>query len=146
MSANPRFEVPDARNTNLYIVNTSLLLAHQVDSAYWHEWRLFGIPGGIQAFVAINLVLIAAALIGLREITRGARLGSVMAVVVACCGIFAFGIHSAFLLKGHAEFRLPVSLALLLATLVVSIWQLATLAAVRGGRASRRDPGADRAR
>jgi hypothetical protein len=41
-------------------------------------------------------------------------------------GIFAFSIHTYFLKKGRDEFRLPISLFLLTATLIVSIVQAAT--------------------
>jgi len=27
--------------TRLYLANTALLIAHEIDSAYWKEWELF---------------------------------------------------------------------------------------------------------
>lgn len=38
-------------NTNLYLLNFALLFTHEIDSAYWKEWDLFGIPGGIKSFL-----------------------------------------------------------------------------------------------
>ena len=32
----------------LYLVNASLLVTHEIDSAYWNEWELLHLPGGIQ--------------------------------------------------------------------------------------------------
>ena len=34
--------------TRLYLANTALLIAHEIDSAYWKEWELFHLPGGIR--------------------------------------------------------------------------------------------------
>jgi len=31
----------------LYLVNTVLLTVHEIDSAYWHEWRLLRLPGRV---------------------------------------------------------------------------------------------------
>ena len=36
-------------------LNLALVMAHQADAAYWKEWEMFGIPGGIQAFTLFNL-------------------------------------------------------------------------------------------
>ncbi len=33
---------------NLYLLNFALLFTHKIDSAFWKEWELFGIPGGIR--------------------------------------------------------------------------------------------------
>ena len=30
----------------LYVVNATLLICHQIDSAYWREWELLRVPGG----------------------------------------------------------------------------------------------------
>ena len=38
----------------LYLLNAAVLITHEIDSAYWHEWDLFGIPGGIQFFLVLK--------------------------------------------------------------------------------------------
>jgi hypothetical protein len=43
-----------SRLGNLYMINCGLLFAHEIDSAFWQEWVLFGIPGGIQVFVVVS--------------------------------------------------------------------------------------------
>ena len=45
-------------------------------------------------------------------------------MLLAVAGLFAFVIHGYFLLAGRPEFRLPLSLLLLVLILPVSIWQL----------------------
>jgi hypothetical protein len=34
----------------IYMINAILLISHEIDSAYWKEWELFKLPGGIGVF------------------------------------------------------------------------------------------------
>jgi hypothetical protein len=61
-----------------------------------------------------------AALFG-QAAARGCKVGP--AAVFEASGVFAAGIHSFFLLRGDAAFSLPVSLGLLVITLVLSLAQ-----------------------
>ncbi len=116
-----------SRTTNqatwLYIVNAGLLTTHEVDSAFWHEWTLFRLPGGIQLFLVLNLVLALAVFFGLRQVARWQRGAKGFSLALAAAGVFAFVIHTTFIALGHPEFRAPVSLAVLTATLLVSLAQ-----------------------
>jgi len=107
----------------LYLLNASLLLTHEIDSAYWQEWNLFGLPGGIQFFLVLNFLLVAVAFYGFSEVIKGTRAGAICSLILAAAGLFAFSIHTYFLLTGHPEFRLPASLIILAATLLVSVAQ-----------------------
>jgi len=107
----------------LYLVNSVLLFIHEEDSAYWREWELFGLPGGIQLFLLMDAVLIALGLIGFRYVVLKMRAGLWFALVQAGCGILAFVLHGIFILKGHPEFTLPMSEAVLILTVLVSVAQ-----------------------
>jgi hypothetical protein len=115
--------------TALYLLNFALLFTHEIDAAFWHEWDLFGLPGGIQAFLVANFVLLVVALYGFKQVVQGTRAGLWFSLILAASGVFTFAIHSYFLLTGHPEFRLPVSLAVLALTLVVSLAQACLAAA-----------------
>lgn len=108
---------------NLYLLNFALLFTHEIDSAFWKEWELFGIPGGIQMFLVLNILLLLVALIGFREVLQGGRYGSAFSLFLAASGAFAFSIHSYFILNGRSEFTLPVSMTLLFLILIVSLVQ-----------------------
>ncbi len=110
----------------LYLLNGAILLTHEIDSAYWKEWDLFGLGGGIQAFLAINFLMALAMLVGLEQLVRGTRAGHVFSLLLAASGILAVLVHGYFLVRGHPEFDLPASKMLLGATLIVSpaqAWQ-----------------------
>jgi hypothetical protein len=108
-------------NTNLYLLNLALLITHEIDSAFWKEWNLFGLPGGIQEFLVVNFLLMLVALVGFRNMISGKRSGYYFALIVAGSGIFAFGIHSYFVLQGHQEFTLLVSVVTLIMIFFLSL-------------------------
>ena len=108
---------------NLYLLNAALLFTHEIDSAYWEEWELFGIPGGIQVFLLLNFLLFLVFLFGFGQLLRAARSGYAFSLLLAVSGIFAFSIHSYFVLAGHPEFTLPASLVLLALILIASLAQ-----------------------
>jgi hypothetical protein len=108
---------------SLYLLNGAILLTHEIDSAYWKEWQLFGTGGGIQSFLAINFIMALAILVGLDQLVQGSRAGHVFALVLAGSGIFAFVVHTYFLWRGRPEFNLPASKIVLGATLIVSLVQ-----------------------
>jgi hypothetical protein len=120
----------------LYLGNASLLIAHEIDSAYQREWRLFwGLLGervkplsdemGATGFVALHVPLVAAVLWGLIEVVRGTTAGLVMSVALAASGLFAFTAHTLFNRAGHTEFRSALSRSVLWGTLLLSAVQLA---------------------
>ncbi len=109
----------------LYLLNAAVLLTHQIDAAFWHEWELFHIPGGGQLNLLLNLPLIVLVLFGLVALAQGRSAASFLYGLLAATGLFTAGIHSYFLLHGDAGFRLPVSLGLLAATLLLSLAQIA---------------------
>jgi len=117
--------MPDncTRTTTLYLLNFALLFTHEIDSAFWKEWELFGIPGGIQGFLVLNFLLLVIALYGFKQVVLGAKSAFAFSLLLSASGVFAFCIHTYFILTGHPEFTLPVSLAILVLILVVSLAQ-----------------------
>jgi hypothetical protein len=109
----------------VYLANAVLLVVHEIDAAYWKEWKLFGLPGGVSAFLLLHVPLVAALLVGLVLVERRLVAGLVLSLLAALSGMLAFTIHVAFILKGHREFNAAVSLAVLFGTLLVSLVQAA---------------------
>ena len=109
----------------IYLVNSILLINHEIDSAYWKEWKLFKLPGGISLFLILHFFILFIILFGLVQVYQESLTGLSLSLVLALSGIFAFGIHTYFIKKGRDEFKLPVSLFILILMLPVSIVQLA---------------------
>jgi hypothetical protein len=108
----------------VYVINAVLLINHEIDSAYWKEWELFRIPGGITVFLLLHFPLLFFVLYGLVEVSQGTHAGLVCSAILGAAGVFAFGIHMFFLARGRMEFRSPMSIFILCATLTVSVAQL----------------------
>ena len=108
----------------IYLVNSILLIDHEIDSAYWKEWDLFKLRGGIAGFLLLHLPLLFLILYGLVQVFQQTLAGLILSLILSAGGIFAFTIHTIFIRKGRHEFKAPVSLLLLAATLIVSIVQL----------------------
>jgi hypothetical protein len=120
---------------HLYLLTTTLLVAHQIDAAYWHEWALFGIPGGIQVFVLLNVPLVFVVLAGLVGVAAGASGAVRYSLALALVGVATFFIHMGFAWRKHPEFGVPASWVILGGTLLASLvlgWR--SLGMLRGRR------------
>ncbi len=108
----------------LYVVNSALLFTHEIDSAFWREWELFRLPGGIAAFLAANFVLIVAVQLGFRSVVLYRPARRLWAILLAAAGMIAAVLHGAFLASGSEQFKTVASIALLAVWLASSIVQL----------------------
>jgi len=115
----------------LYLLNLALLATHEIDSVFWHEWNLFNLPGGIDLFLVFNLVLILLFLFGFEKVVKWEKGASLFSYILAFSGIFAFVIHTYFILNGHPEFTSVISFAILLLTFITSIVQLIFLILIK---------------
>jgi hypothetical protein len=109
----------------LYLTNAILLITHEIDSAFWKEWELFKLPGGIGGFLIMHFPILFLILYGLVLVSQQLFLGLIVSVVLSAGGIFAFCIHMAFIRRGRHEFNTPVSKFILTLMLVVSAIQAA---------------------
>ncbi|APA66688.1 MULTISPECIES: DUF6713 family protein [unclassified Janthinobacterium] len=110
-----------------YFWTMLLLILHQVDAAYWREWEMFHVPGGIQGFLVFNLAAIALVLAGYRHVLLGTMQARRYAAVCAALGVGTFLIHAGFALAGLEQFHLPLSIAILVLCLGSAVWLLCDL-------------------
>ncbi|MFC1873945.1 DUF6713 family protein [Chloroflexota bacterium] len=107
----------------IYIINSVLLIVHEIDSAYWKEWDLFRLPGGITGFLIIHLPLVFLVLYGQNLVFQQTFSGLIFSLILSIGGLFAFTIHTVYIKKGRNEFKVPVSIFLLISILIVSLIQ-----------------------
>lgn len=107
----------------LYLTNAVLLINHEIDSAYWKEWELFKIPGGVTGFLLLHFPLLFIILYGFVLIIRQSALGFIFSLILCLGGFFAFVIHTYFLKKGRKEFNKPISKIILTLVMIVSVIQ-----------------------
>lgn len=111
--------------TWVYLINAIILVNHEIDSAYWKEWDLFKLPGGVNGFLALHFPLLLIVMYGLIQVHESTITGHVISLLVGLSGVFAFAIHTYFIKKGRNEFKTSMSLSILWATLIVSTVQVA---------------------
>ena len=111
----------------LFLANATVLITHQIDAAYWHEWELFLIPGGNQVNLLLNIPIIALVMYAHSRVVSNLHTGVAFYKLLAALGFLTVGIHSTFFLLGSESFIQPMSIALLVATFVLSVWQLVDL-------------------
>jgi hypothetical protein len=93
----------------LYLINAILLINHEIDSAFWKEWELFRLPGGIGGFLILHFPILFLILYGLVFVSRQSFVGLIISLILCAGGIFAFCIHMIFIRKGRHEFNTPIS-------------------------------------
>jgi len=119
-----RFAIDSKR---LYLLNATVLITHEIDSAFWHEWELFGMPCSIQGFLVLNLLLVAAVIYGYEAPILRHPSGSYFYYGLAMGGLLAVVVHSVLLSQGSTAFINPASIGLLTATLLLSVLQVVFL-------------------
>jgi hypothetical protein len=110
----------------IYLINSVILIIHEIDSAYWQEWKLFCLDEkvDIKGFLIIHFPVLFAVLLGIILIDKEMTGGYIISLLVAAGGIFAFFFHFYHLRKGRHEFNNWLSKLILLLTLPVSLLQM----------------------
>jgi hypothetical protein len=109
----------------LYLANAIFLINHEIDSAYWKEWDLFKLPGGIAGFLLLHFPILFLILYGLVLVSKQSFAGLILSLVLCGSGFFAFAVHTYFIKKGRNEFNAPISVFILAAMLIISAVQAA---------------------
>jgi hypothetical protein len=98
--------------TLLYILNATLLLLHEMESAYEKEWELLKLPGKITGFLLLHIPIILLVFYGLLEIEKNTTIGLILGIILGIGGIIPFAVHKIFVKKmGH--FNLMISNAII---------------------------------
>ena len=106
-----------------YIINSAIIIAHEVDSAYQREWELFRIPGGPGLFVLAHIPLATIIFYGLLGIYAGDVVGLYISLALAISGMLGFLLHASFLARGDKRFTSPYSIAIIIMMLLFSFVQ-----------------------
>ncbi len=110
----------------VYLINSVLLINHEIDSAYWQEWKLINPKdeNGINGFLILHIPMIFAVLLGLVLVYDYNFAGYIISLILSGSGLFAFVFHFYHLRKGRQEFNTAISKGLLFSTLIISMFQI----------------------
>jgi hypothetical protein len=94
--------------TMLYILNATLLLLHEIESAYEQEWEILKLPGKITGFLILHIPIIVLIFYGLIEIDKQSTIGLIFGIVTGIGGIIPFVVHK-IVVKKEEHFNLMIS-------------------------------------
>ncbi len=106
--------------TMLYIVNATLLLLHEIESAYEKEWEILKLPGEITVFLLLHIPIIILLFYGLVEFEKNSTTGLVFGIVTGISGVLPFIVHKIIVRKKN-HFNLLVSNAIIYLNVVSGV-------------------------
>lgn len=121
----------------LCLLNTALIIVHEIDAAYWKEWRLFRRLSewppfraldemeerrGLALFLIVHIPLLFLLLYGLTAVANGGGLW--YSLVMGILLIIHYTAHWILARKDNAVFSTAVSRAILFGSLLVAIAQI----------------------
>lgn len=106
-----------------YVANATVLLNHQIDSAFWQEWKLFNPDdkNGINGFLLIHFPLLFFIILGAVLVRDASLWGYLISTILSFSGIFAFFFHFYHIRSGREEFNTSLSKFILIAGLIFSV-------------------------
>lgn len=79
--------------TLFYILNSAILLLHEIESSYEREWEILRLPGKITGFILLHIPIIIMLFYGVLEIEKQTQIGLVIGIISGLGGIIPFLIH-----------------------------------------------------
>lgn len=77
----------------IFIINATLLLLHEIESAYVREWEILKIPGKITVFLLLHIPILLFLFWGLIEIEKQTSLSQYIALIAGIGGMMPFMVH-----------------------------------------------------
>lgn len=106
--------------TIFYMLNATLLLLHEIESAYEKEWEILKIPGRITFFLILHIPIILILFYGLLEIDKPSAIGLWLGVITGIGGMIPFLVHK-ILVKRKDRFSLPISNIIIYSNIITGI-------------------------
>ncbi len=97
-----------------YLITMCLLIMHQIYAAYWLEWTMFNLPGGIQVYLLFNIIIIPIVLIGYKSVVIKDHRANMYCYLCAGLGLVTFIIHSVLFILEYKQFDLPLSILIII--------------------------------
>jgi hypothetical protein len=106
--------------TIIYILNATLLLLHEIESAYEKEWEILKLPGEITGFILLHIPIILLFFYGLLEIEQRSKTGMIIGLVCGIGGVIPLLVHR-LLVQRSDRFDRPISDMLIYANVITGM-------------------------
>jgi hypothetical protein len=109
--------------TAFYLVNATLLLLHEIESAYEKEWEILKLPGTISGFLTMHIPLILLLFYGMLEIDKHSHFGLILGIISGIGGLIPFLVHK-ILVRRKDHFNLLISNIVIYLNIIAGIGTL----------------------
>lgn len=92
----------------VFIINATLLILHEIESAYWKEWEILKLPGGITGFLLLHIPILLLMFYGLIEVVKQSAAGYIFCIIFGFGGLLPFIVHM-LLVRKNDRFNLFIS-------------------------------------
>lgn len=92
----------------LYVINATLLILHEIESAYEKEWEILRLPGKITGFLLLHVPIVILIFYGLIEIEKLSTIGFVFGIITGIGGVVPFIVHK-IIVRRNGHFNLIIS-------------------------------------
>jgi hypothetical protein len=106
--------------TIVFIINATLLILHEIESAYWKEWEILKLPGRITGFILLHIPILLLMFYGLIEVVKQSAAGYIFCLIFGLGGLLPFAVHS-LLAKKDDRFNLFISKLLIYSNAVTGV-------------------------
>lgn len=106
--------------TLVYIVNATLVLVHEIESAYEKEWVILKLPGGLTGFLLMHIPIISLLFFGAIAIDRKMPIGYLLGMISGVGGLLPFLVHK-ILVKRKEHFTSGISNIIMYSSIITGI-------------------------
>ena len=106
--------------TFVYILNASLLLLHEIESAYEKEWEILNLPGRITGFLLLHIPILFILFYGLIEIEKQTKFGMIIGLIIGIGGVIPFAVHK-IIVRRKEHFNKPISNILIYSNIITGV-------------------------
>ena len=104
----------------VFIINATLLILHEIESAYWKEWEILKLPGGITGFLLLHIPILLLMFYGLIELVKQSAAGYLFCIIFGFGGLLPFVVHM-LLVRKNDRFNLFISKLLIYSNVISGI-------------------------
>lgn len=95
-----------------FIANASLLILHELDSAFEREWEILRLPGGISGFLLLHIPILLFLFYGTILLERGSTAGVPLSIFAGIGGTVPLLVHKVLVKRSDRFNRLGSSVLL----------------------------------
>jgi hypothetical protein len=106
--------------TIIFVLNATLLLLHEIESAFEKEWEILKLPGRITGFLLLHIPLILLLFYGAIEIDKQTQIGTILGLITGIGGVIPFLVHK-LLKKVEDRFDRVISNVLIYTNIITGI-------------------------